>query len=183
MNKKIIDTSLQSMLKHREIETVKMLYDILHEIYVMCGGITDSDIKKYNSYETCQYQINISISTIRNYLKQYHYTIKKDDNCIVREIPVDEYAATIHATKKTYEEDEGESIMDTLTVKQKISLAYADKSEQYNNLKLMSLRCSTDVLERFNMMSIDYKCFDKSYLLSYILEAGMDAIGYNPRKK
>lgn len=182
MNKKIINSSLQSMLEHREIETVKMLYDILHEIYVTCGDITDSDIKKYNSDETCQYQINISISTIRNYLKQYHYTIKKDDNCIVREMTIEEYAATITTAKKNNRKDDGENIMDNLTVKQKISLVYADKSEQYNNLKLMSLRCSTDVLERFNMMSSDFKCFDKSYLLSFILETGMDAIGYNLRE-
>jgi hypothetical protein len=182
MNKKIIDTSLQPMLENKEIETVKMLYDILHEIYVRYGDITDSDIKKYNSDENGQYHISISISTIRNYLKIYHYTIKKDDNCIVREMTVAEYASTV-PTINNNSENKGGDFMDNLTVKQKISLAYADKSDQYNNLKLMSLRCSTDVLDRFNSMAKNYKCFDKSYLLSYVLEAGMDVIGYNSEEK
>lgn len=96
---------------------------------------------------------------------------------------VDEYAATVPSVNKNNKENEGDDFMDNLTVKQRISLAYADKSEHWDTLKLMSLRCSTDVLERFNQFSKDFKCFDKSYLLSYVLEVGMDTIGYHVREK
>ena len=42
-----------------------------------------------------------------------------------------EISLTINKNNKEYEVDD---FMDSLTVKQKINLEYADKSEQYNNL-------------------------------------------------
>lgn len=183
MEKKAIDTGLQVMLQEDEIGTVKMLRSILREIYLEYGDITDAEIRKYNAKENAKYEFNVTISTIRNYLKP-NYVIKKSEDCIVREMSIDEYEKLFGdtTTKTATNADTKENFMDNLTTKQKISLSYADKSEQYNDVKMLSLRCSKNVLERFNAMAQEYKCFEKSYLLSFTLEAGLNAVDYKPKR-
>lgn len=178
MERKIIDTGLQAMLQGDEIGTVRMLYSVLREIYMEYGDITDNHIKKYNASENAKYKFNVTISTIRNYLKPYNYVVQKNSDVIVREMTIEEYFDTLGSDNEKKTENNGNDFMENLTVKQKISLAYADKSEQYNDVKLLSLRCSKDVLERFNELAKKFKCFEKSYLLSFILESGMDSVGY-----
>lgn len=179
MERKVIDTGIQSMLQEDEIGTVKMLRSILKKIYAEYGDITDVEIRKYNADENSEYKFDVTISTIRNYLKP-NYVIKKSEDCIVREMSLDEYEDMIGqtTTKTTTSTDMKENFMDNLTTKQKISLNYADKCEKYDDVKMLSLRCSKTVLERFNSMSAEFKCFEKSYLLSFALEAGLDTIGY-----
>lgn len=182
MEKKVIDTGLQTMLQENEIGTVKMLHSILKKIYLKYGDITDVEIRKYNADENSEYKFDVTISTIRNYLKP-NYVIKKGENVIVREMSLDEYEKLVAQPNIKTEGNLNtkEDFMENLTPKQKISLNYADKSGQYNDVKMLSLRCAKTVLERFNSMSSEFKCFEKSYLLSFVLEAGLDAIGYKPK--
>lgn len=184
MEKKVIDTGIQAMLQEDEIGTVKMLHSILKKIYTQYGDITDAEIRKYNNNENTEYKFNVTISTIRNYLKPYHYVVQKNENVIVREMSLDEYEELVGqtTTKTTTSTDTKENFIDNLTTKQKISISYADKSEKYDDVKMLSLRCSKNVLERFNAMAQEYKCFEKSYLLSFTLEAGLDAIDYKPKR-
>lgn len=171
------------MLLENEIGTVRMLHDVLLQIYTQYGDITDAEIRKYNEKENAEYKFNVTISTIRNYLKPYHYVVQKNENVIVREMSIAKYFDTLEIdNKKRIDENKTDNFMENLTAKQNISLAYADKSNEYNDVKLLSLRCSKNVLERFNAMATEYKCFEKSYLLSFVLEAGLDAIKYKPKR-
>lgn len=61
---------------------------------------------------------------------------------------------------------------------------FADKSEMYDTsgMRQMSLRCNEEVLLRFYQLCMDMKRFNKSYLLSYIMDVGMMLINYDSTK-
>lgn len=171
--KNIIDTTLQTMLEQNEVKTVKMLYGILSEVYEKYGDITDNEIKKYNDSEDGQYFIKISVSTIRNYLKQFHYVVKKDDNCIVREMTVDEYVEAREKLDALNKENYEAPKTDNRSVAEKLALSYVSKSEEYKDQKLMSIRCSAIVQSRLDDLCKKYPMFNKQYLLSFLLDTAL----------
>jgi hypothetical protein len=179
MKKTIIDTTLQVMLERNQIYTVKLLRNILREIYLKYGDITDNEIRLYNDDADGQYQISISVSTIRKYLKQHHFVVKKDAECIVREMTIDEYVSIVSTEDINKDDEKGDDdFMDNLTIRQKISLDYGEMVAHMNDMVLMSLRCSANSLLLFNQLCTDMKGFDKSYLLSYTISSGLNALGY-----
>ena len=181
--KTIIDTSLQVMLERNELKTVKLLFDIFHEIYIKYGDITDNDIRRYNDSEDGQYIIKISISTIRNYLKQHQYIVKKDENCIVREMTVDEYADVITKIDALNKENAENTALDNnISVAEKLAMEYVSRMEKYKKQKQQSIRYAITVQDKFDKLCSDYPMFTKQYLLSLIISLGMDSIGYFPEE-
>ena len=71
MEKRLIDFTLEQKLKNNELETVEMLRGVIATIIRKYGDITDVTKEKYNSDPDNKYEIKISVSTIRNYLKPY----------------------------------------------------------------------------------------------------------------
>lgn len=172
--KTIIDTTLQTMLEQNEVKTVNMLHDILSEVYTKYGNVTDDEIKKYNGSENGQYYIKISVSTIRNYLKQFHYVVKKDTNCIVREMTVDEYISFKEKLDSLNNKIDDASDKENYNVAEKLAISYVAKSIEYKEQKLMSIRCATNVQNRLDNLCKKYPIFNKQYLLSYLLDAALE---------
>ena len=88
-----IDKSLEHMLKNDELGAVEMLRGAITQVIYYFDDITDTTVKRYNSMPDVEYEIKISVSTIRKYLKNYGYAVRKDKSeCIIKEISFPEYA-------------------------------------------------------------------------------------------
>lgn len=183
--KKIIDFTLEQMLKNDELGTVEMLRGVIAGIIKEFGDITDITKEKYNERDG-EYEIKISISTIRNYLKPYKYVVKKDiQECIVREMSFQEYAEIKKKLDKN-DENNGDKTMETinnnLTAKQRLALDFVKMADLYKQQDSISIRCATSVKIRLEAIYARYSIFPKQYIISHLLNIGLTELEKNDEK-
>jgi hypothetical protein len=178
MEKRLIDFTLEQKLKNNELETVEMLRGVIATIIRKYGDITDVTKEKYNSDPDNKYEIKISVSTIRNYLKPYGYVIKKDiRECIVREIGFPEYL-NIRKKIDALDDNNKDAIIETTkSVPEQLALGYVAKAEYFKDQKQQSIRFSTNVQQRLGKLYTKYGMFTKQYLLSYLLSTALESLG------
>lgn len=176
-NKKIIDVTLEQKLKRDELGTVEMLREVISKIIRQCGDITDTTVKVYNACEDADYNITISISTIRNYLKRYGYVIKKDvRECIVREIGFPEYLK-IRDILDNDNASFNQKDKATKSVAEQLAFGYLAKADYYSKQRQQAIRYSSNVQDRLAVLCTKYPMFSKQYLLSYLLDTALDILG------
>ena len=177
MERKLIDFTLEQKLKNRELEIVEELRKVILTIIRKYGDITDITKEKYNVDPESEYEIKISVSTIRNYLKPYGYVIKKDiRECIVREIGFPEYKGIREKLSIFNKENDETPNVGNRSVAEKLAISYVAKSEEYKDQKLMSIRCSAKVQSRLDDLCKKYSMFNKQYLLSYLLDTALESL-------
>lgn len=90
----VIGTNLVQMLENDIYGTLFMLQDALCIIFTKYGVIKDETIEKYNldneENENAPYRFNISLTTIRNYIDKYRFSIESKENCLIRKLSLKE---------------------------------------------------------------------------------------------
>jgi len=176
MEKTIIDQSiLLSMFQEDEFACAELLRDALKEVHRLCGNINNNTIIKHREQEDAQYQITISLTTVKTYAEKFGYTIenKPGDLCVTKQFTVEEYKSIKARLDGSVEMKKTTGTTSTMTAAHKIGLEFEELSQRYGEMKLLSLRCSKYVLEDFNSFCSKHKYFDKAFLLSYMLSNGL----------
>ncbi|WP_281533128.1 hypothetical protein [Anaerocolumna aminovalerica] len=174
--KKIIDFTLEQMLKNDEIGTVEMLRGVITDIISEFGDITDDTRKLYNKKPDGEYDVKISISTIRNYLKPYNYVVRKDENeCIVKCIDFPEYVII----RNELDKNKNQGNLDTknndngLSEKEKMAVEIFRKSTEYREQSCINIRVANSVKERLENIYSTYDAFTKQQIISYLLDVAI----------
>lgn len=110
----------------------------------------------------------MSLPTIKSYNGKHGYSIcnVNDETCVMRPLKVDEYRAIKHKIDN-YNNESSDNITKNMNAAQKIGLVFAEK---YGDMKLLSLRCSKTVAEDFSEFCKKHQYFEKSFLLSFMLD-------------
>jgi len=145
------------------------------------GFADDKTIEKYCEAHPDTYQFNISIGTLRKYVKKKNYIIYQNAPFILKGMKVDEYFSLLEKLSATDTSDS--SIAPSNFVANNDLLQNNVLITEYRNfyssnkeLKQISVRCSKKIWERFNALCEELPFFEKSHLLGYVLKKGLDSI-------
>lgn len=142
--------NLSDLLATNKEETIDYMKCILKSI---CEKSTDKKVNEKNFRELKPENIQVSYSYLRKVLLQHNFTIGST---------VPGFIAPINKAQET-------------PTNKSIDF---QKFRNYKTQKLLSLRVSADVLTRLDKMMDDNAGIQKSYLLSYLLDAALSMFDY-----
>jgi hypothetical protein len=145
-------------------------------------GLLNGD--KFNMFRPSCFG-KISYSHLSRTLKSYGYQVSQKGNCISDEKMVTvtfERLQELEEIEKKYSgndsENKGETIMDSKkSVAEILAMGFVNKSADFKEQKMMSIRCASSVQDRLDSLVEKYPCFTKQYILSLLLDMSLTELG------
>lgn len=96
---------------------------------------------------------------------------------MVKQFTIGDYRE-IKKVRDEYEKTKGDATVENkMSVAEKLALGYVAKAALYSQQKQQSIRFSTSVQARLEILYEKYPMFTKQYLLSYLLDTALESFG------
>ena len=144
--KMILDKTLLTRFEEEEFAAAELVKSALQEVHRNYGNINDATIKKNNEAPSSEYVIDMSLTTLKNYVNKWSYRIENIGNatCIMKQFTISEYREI--KNRLNNKTNETSNVTKTMTAKQRLGFELVEKSEKYKCMKMLSLRCSFDII-------------------------------------